>query len=826
MTRYNIFTRIIYTFESACGTRSCIDHIVVTENIVDAVKSYKCLNDVDNNSDHLPIVSEFGFECTYSSVKVNKCFNQCKWFKATDHDIAKYKVCLDANLDLFVNNRVGVFDCLDPHCNNDEHVYCLEELYVAVVNACLESSKQTIPQSGNKTKGVKCPMPGFSEHVKQYRDTALGWHRLWKQYGRPRQGHIAEMRKLSRSRYHYKVKAVKQQQCAIRSERMAEALQKGDQNSLWKCIKSQKSKCVPCSIDGCNNPADISQLFARKYETLYNSVGYEADDLKLIQERIESKINSNSLENAMFTYEHIKKAVRMLKHNKHDGNTGLYSNNVIHGTDKLFRILVKLFNSLLTHGYTLNDMLLGTLTPIVKDRRAKLSSSENFRSICLQNVLCKLMDLMILFKESESLVTSDMQFGFKPESSTSLATSMFLETTDYYVRNGGNVFALALDASKAFDRVNFVKIFKLLEQRNVNPVYIRFLVDNYVKQKLRVMYNEEVSNYFNVSNGVKQGAVLSPTLFSVYVDNLLCKINEKHLGCHIGNTCCGIIGYADDILLLAPTVKSLESMIKVCENYACEYEIKFNGNKSQLMIFGDYKQDINIYVNNEKLKTVSEMKYLGHIISNSIHDPLISNVKNDFVCKANSFLANFSSVSSHVRNHLFKQYCISLYGSNSCMLDHNDVNSINIAWRKSIRRVWNLPYKTHGALLPHVAESLPINYIMYKRFCKHFISGINHKNKSVCSVFRSSLYHSSRLSNNFRLIAKICKVGIPTMARMPVGTGLRMIDEVFELSSQESDVRVAAQIKELCIKRDSCSINEWVIDKNDINAILSVLCTD
>jgi hypothetical protein len=471
-------------------------------------------------------------------------------------------------------------------------------------------------------------------------------------------------------------------------------------------------------------------------------------------------------------------------------------------------------------------MLLGKLTPIVKDRRAKLNSSDNFRSICLQNVFCKLMDLMILYKESDHLITSDMQFEFKPESSTALATSMFLETTDYYVRKGGNVFALALDASKAFDRVNFIKIFQLLEQRNVNPVYIRFLIRNYMKQQLRVMYNGEASDYFNVSNGVKQGAVLSPSLFSVYVDNLLCKMKASHLGCHIGDVCCGIIGYADDILLLAPTVKSLESMIRVCEEYASDYDIKFNGNKSQLMIFGDCKHDINIFVNHEKLEVVSEMKYLGHIITNSIHDPMISNVMNDFVCKVNSFLANFSSVSSNVRNNLFQQYCMSLYGSNACMLSHSDANNVNVAWRKAIRRVWKLPYKTHCALVPHIAKSLPVKFVMCKRFSKHFLAGINHKNKSVCAVFRSSMYYSSRLSNNFRFIAQICKIGFWKMAKMQKGACVNTIEKVFECSSQESDIRVAAQIRELCIKRDCNLLDEWVLDRCDINFILSELCTN
>jgi len=105
--------------------------------------------------------------------------------------------------------------------------------------------------------------------------------------------------------------------------------------------KITKSKCIPGSIDGCSDPAGISQLFAKKYEPLYNSVGYDADDLSSIQVKVETQVNESCLEQALFGKDDMKKAIGMLKHNKHDGNIGLYSDNIIYGTDKLFSLLVK-----------------------------------------------------------------------------------------------------------------------------------------------------------------------------------------------------------------------------------------------------------------------------------------------------------------------------------------------------------------------------------------------------------------------------------------------------------------------------------------------------
>ena len=827
LLKNNCVSSVDYTFESAFATRSCIDHIIVTQNLNDSVEQYTCLFDVNNASDHVPVLAEFTINCEYlKSVDSPKC-NSTLWYMANLKDIDNYKKCLDTKLDNFVSNfMLNVLGCRDAHCKNTEHASCLEDLYGAIVRACLESSKLTIPQRKPRQRQGKCSLPGFSEYVKSHKDTALEWHRLWKMHGSPAQGYVAEMRKQTRKQYHNRVKMVKQKETIIRSERMAQAIKNGKQKDLWQCVRTfKKANYLPSSIDGCNDPIGISEIFADKYKSLYNSVPYHADEFLNLKSQNVAKIDENFLNQAVFDVNHVRKAISVLKHNKHDGNIGLYSDHVINGTEKLHHLLVKLFNGMLVHGCSIGDMLLGTLTPIVKDKRAKLSNSENFRSICLQNVLCKLMDIMILCKESKSLSTSDMQFGFKPEVSTSLASSMFLETTDYYVKKGGRVFALALDASKAFDRVNYLKLFKLLETRKLNPVYIRFLLDNYINQKLRVTYDNNSSDWFTVSNGVKQGAVLSPTLFSVYMDNLLCKITDAGLGCNIGNVCCGIIGYADDILLLAPTVQSLNHMVKICEAYADEYDIKFNGAKSQLMIFGKCKENIDVYVCEQKVKVVTEMKYLGNTISNSIHDPLVHHVKNDFICKVNSFLANFNNVSSYVKNSLFQQYCFSLYGSNLCMLDHNSMNDLRVAWRKAIRRLWKLPYTTHCKLLPDIAMQMPIDVSIYKRFSKHFVSGLFHKNKSVSGVFKSSLFYNSRLSNNFRYIAKHCDMYSWNVFNEPIGAMPEAVIKKFNKSSHEDNIRIAKQIRELCDRRDRYP-EEWLLDRSDVDFILKFLCTE
>ncbi len=73
---------------------------------------------------------------------------------------------------------------------------------------------------------------------------------------------------------------------------------------------------------------------------------------------------------------------------------------------------------------------------------------------------------------------------------------------------------LAQDES-VFDRFQYDKLFNLLGKHKINPLYIRLLMSMCINQKLWVIFNGNSSEWFNVTNGVKQGGILSPILFGV-----------------------------------------------------------------------------------------------------------------------------------------------------------------------------------------------------------------------------------------------------------------------------------------------------------------------
>ena len=130
---------------------------------------------------------------------------------------------------------------------------------------------------------------------------------------------------------------------------------------------------------------------------------------------------------------------------------------------------------------------------------------------------------------------------------------MMVETIQYYLETGDNsVCLLLLDASKAFDKVSFDMLFELMLKRNVCPRIIKLQLYMYVNQK----WANKLSEPFTVANGVKQGDVISPLLFSINIDNLFKELKQLGIGCHVGPTFA--FSYADDVALMAPSLYAMK----------------------------------------------------------------------------------------------------------------------------------------------------------------------------------------------------------------------------------------------------------------------------
>ena len=121
--------------------------------------------------------------------------------------------------------------------------------------------------------------------------------------------------------------------------------------------------------------------------------------------------------------------------------------------------------------------------------------------------------------QSEYLMTSELQFGFKEHSSTIMCSTLLVETVEYYVSNNSYFYVLLIDASKAFDRMCHSKLFDVLETYNVCTLVRRLLYNTkfYSRSEMHVQWNSAHSTSFPLHNGVKQGGgAFSNFIFHVY----------------------------------------------------------------------------------------------------------------------------------------------------------------------------------------------------------------------------------------------------------------------------------------------------------------------
>ena len=192
------------------------------------------------------------------------------------------------------------------------------------------------------------------------------------------------------------------------------------------------------------------------------------------------------------------------------------------------------------------------MSPLLEGNKNPLCS-DNYRFIAFASSLSKVLELLILHTHSPFLRSSHLQFGFKSSSSTSLCTGTVKNIISRYINRGSSVLGCFLDASKVFHLVSHDLLFQKFADRELPAPVVWFLSSWYQDQNLCVHWEQSYSRSFGVSNGVRQGSVLSPIFFCIYLDGLLEALSDSKVGCDWGGYFAGGVC----IVLLAPSASAL-----------------------------------------------------------------------------------------------------------------------------------------------------------------------------------------------------------------------------------------------------------------------------
>jgi hypothetical protein len=389
----------------------------------------------------------------------------------------------------------------------------------------------------------------------------------------------------------------------------------------------------------------------------------------------------------------IDSCVRELHLHKASGPDDLVGEHLVYAHPSLTIHLKLLFSLIVAHGFVPHAFGQGIIVPLVKDKNNNINNISNYRPITLTPVISKVFEALLLRICEGNLVTSDLQFGFKKGIGCPDVIFSVRTVVNHFVERGSSVYAATLDLRKAFDSVNHSKLYETLRQAGIPLPIIDVIRCWYSKMFVTVRWNDCLSDYFYIPCGVRQGSVISPYLFNLFINVLICQLKLANIGCHIENNFYGCFLYADDIIILSPSVLGLQSLLNLCTRICANLHLHFNHEKSYCIVFGKRRvHDIApMLLGDALLPWVDSVRYLGvYIVGNN-------KLSFDFAYTKRCFYAAFNNIMSHARSleqiiqlSLVESYCLPVltYAIGTLSVTQRQLHDLNVCWNTAYRVIF------------------------------------------------------------------------------------------------------------------------------------------
>jgi hypothetical protein len=381
--------------------------------------------------------------------------------------------------------------------------------------------------------------------------------------------------------------------------------------AFWKTWRSKFENANICDqVDGSVDNATIVNKFVKHFSAIYACNSTErAAELKSNYTNLRQNYCGLPLtDDYLFNTELVCSILVKLKCGKAAGLDKLSAEHLLYSHPSLPCILYKLFNLILFCRHIPSGFGLSYTVPVpkVSDCRTKAMTTDDFRGIAISPIISKVFEHCVLDRFSSFFASADNQFGFKKGLSCSHAVFSARNIVDRFVNGGSTMNLCSIDLSKAFDKVNLHALFIKLMKRHI-PVELLETLEQWLNNCWTcVKWKDIFSHFLKINFGVRQGSVLSPHLFAIYLDGIVDRLSFKHNFF--------VILYADDILLLAPSLCELQRLLFICESELNWLDMLINVKKSSCMRIGprhDIKCDNIVTTSGHALSWVDEIHYLG-----------------------------------------------------------------------------------------------------------------------------------------------------------------------------------------------------------------------
>ena len=385
-------------------------------------------------------------------------------------------------------------------------------------------------------------------------------------------------------------------------------LQQGNSKKFYAHMKRLKSTGNEIQVltrpngDEAASAFDIADTLNDFFTSVFNPPSsYDLAEIGVEEPRIVIGLNG------------VIKLLGELKNGKAPGPDGLRKEDLVIDLEVTAGILTAIFQYSLDTGAVPSIWHHANITPIFKSGSRK--DPANYRPVSLTCIPCKMMEHVVLHELyttiNENLTRN--QHGFRKGLSCNTQLASTMDEIGSAVDKGHSVHAVVLDFAKAFDKVSHELLILKLSDLNIEPLLLRWVANFLSNRTQAVVVSGESSEMSGVSSGVPQGSVLGPTLFLVFVNDIVDALSRDT----------GIKLFADDALVFravsgGDSVLAMQRELVNLEGWARRWQMSFNPRKCSVMQFGPSVQPPEYIFCGQVLQIVTSTKYLGVMLHSSL----------------------------------------------------------------------------------------------------------------------------------------------------------------------------------------------------------------
>ena len=402
---------------------------------------------------------------------------------------------------------------------------------------------------------------------------------------------------------------------------MLDNLESTNPKAFWDlynelCSKGQKSVNTSITPDQWLN--HFQKLMNRNLP--HNNANFDKF-INEFWENYQETNNDDELDYEISTDE-VLKAIKALKGKKSPGIDCIRNEMLKSGATVLAPSLAKLCHFIFATGTFPTSWSLSTLTVIHK--KGDKAVPKNYRGIAVSSNLCKLFCLvlhnrLLSFTERYNIIPEE-QIGFRKGSRTQDHILVLKSIIDKYLSKLNKLYVCFVDFASAFDTIWRSALVYKLTQVGISGNFIKIIQNMYSSVMFSVKCNTKITAPFSSTVGVKQGCVLSPMFFNIYLSDLPLIFDQICDPVDFGTTTLSCLMYADDLVIMSQTAHGLQNSLDKLSKYCLKWKLYVNIAKTKVMIFNKSGRLLSKYsfkFDTHDIQLCQEYSYLGIVFTPS-----------------------------------------------------------------------------------------------------------------------------------------------------------------------------------------------------------------